>query len=71
MSTDYVIDDYIVFIESYVRYLGYVTNDGDTAEDCAQHVMGWCEQNNSDLYNIPLPEFERIIKLYYHHRNEV
>ena len=70
MSTDYIIDDYITCIESYVYYLGYEINDGDAVEDCARHLMNWCEHNNHDLYSLPLPELERIIKMYYHKDEE-
>ena len=66
----YYDDDYIACIESYADYLDYDINDGDTVEDCAQHVMNWCKANNHDLDSLPIPEIERIIKMYYHPKNE-
>lgn len=66
VTTDYIIDDYIECVESYANYLGYEINDGDTIEECAEHVMCWCNRNNHDLCSLPLPELENIIKLYYH-----
>lgn len=65
-ANEYTIDDYIELIDSYTGLYGLELNEGDTIEDCAQHVMNWCTINNHDLSSIPLPEFGSIIKMYYY-----
>lgn len=63
---EYIIDDYIKFINFYVWWRGLELNEGDTIEECAQYVMNWCAINNKDLSSITLEPLERIIKMYYH-----
>lgn len=70
MATKYIIDEYIECVESYVDSFGYEIDKDETIEECAWTLLDWCFYNNHDLDSISLPEFERIIKMFYHPRNE-
>ena len=69
-TTNYIVDYYIEFIESYVDSFGYEINQDDTIDECACHVMDWCNRNNHDLDSMPLPELECIVNLYFHSVNK-
>lgn len=40
--------------------------EGETVENCAEHVMNWCYLNNHDMGSIPYSKLDEIIHLYYY-----